>query len=113
MGNARAARSLPWRTATDGLRLFVRLTPKAAHDTVGAVGEGPDGPYLAVKVRALPAEGAANAALEKLVAGWLGLARRNVVLVSGAKSRLKTLHLSGDPPELDRMLRETLEIGPA
>jgi uncharacterized protein len=99
----------PWRAVSDGVRLTVRLTPKASADVVGDVVAGPDGahlavPYLAVKVRALPADGAANAALEKLIAKWLGLAQRDVALAGGGKSRLKTLHLYGDPAELGERL---------
>jgi uncharacterized protein len=105
----------PWRAVSDGVRLTVRLTPKASADVVGNVVTGPDVPHLpvphlAVKVRALPAEGAANAALEKLIAKWLGLAQRDVALAGGGKSRLKTLHLCGDPAELCERLAEKLAL---
>ncbi len=99
----------PWRFVSNGVCLTVRLTPKASADDVGGVVESPAGPHLAVKVRALPADGAANAALEKLVAKWLGLAQRDVTLVNGGKSRLKTLHLAGDPTELVQKLTANLE----
>lgn len=98
----------PWRGVANGVRLTVRLTPKAASDAIGGIVEGPDGAHMAVKVRALPADGAANAALEKLVATWLGLARRDVTLAAGGKSRLKSLHISGDPAVLDRVLGDKL-----
>ena len=98
----------PWRAVGDGVRLTVRLTPKSSADAVGAIVESPEGPHLHVKVRALPADGAANAALEKLVAKWLGLAQRDVSLAGGSKSRLKTLHLSGDPAELYERLGRRL-----
>ena len=101
----------PWRAVSDGVRLSVRLTPKASADVVGDVAIGPDGPHLAVKVRALPADGAANAALEKLIAKWLGLSQRHVSLISGPKSRLKTLHLCGDPAELGDRL--AAKLGPS
>ena len=71
---------------------------------MGEIGEGPDGPYIAVKVRALPSEGEANAALARVVAKWLGLAQRDVTLAAGGKSRLKTLHLSGEPATLAALL---------
>lgn len=105
----------PWRAVGDGVHLTVRLTPKASVDAVGNVVIGPDGPhlavpYLAVKVRALPAEGAANAALEKLIAKWLGLAQRDVAVAGGGKSRLKTLHLCGDPAELCERLAEKIRL---
>ena len=100
--------AVPWRVTDGGLRLSVRLTPKAARDEIGAVAVGPDGSHIAVKVRALPAEGAANAVLEKLIAKWLGLALRDVSLATGGKSRLKSLRLTGDPPELAERLRAKL-----
>ena len=103
-----ASNNRPWRAVGDGVRLTVRLTPKASMDAVGEIVAGPDGTYLVVKVRALPADGAANAALEKLIAKWLGLAQRDVFLANGGKSRLKTLHLSGDPAELSERLAENL-----
>ena len=98
----------PWRAVGDGVRLTVRLTPKSSADAIGAVVEGPEGPHLHVKVCALPADGAANAALQSLVAKWIGLAQRDVSLAGGGKSRLKTLHLSGDPAELDERLGRRL-----
>ena len=108
MADRREVSRVPWRTTGGGLRLAIRLTPKASRDEIGGIGEGTDGPHLAVKVRALPTEGAANAALEKLVAKWLGLNQREVSLATGGKSRMKTLHLSGDPDELVETLRKRL-----
>ena len=99
---------LPWRPAADGLRLTVRLTPRALVDQVFGLGDGPDGPHVVAKVRAMPSDGAANAALARLVAAWLGLPRRAVGLVGGGKSRLKTLHLIGEPAELAERLRSRL-----
>jgi uncharacterized protein len=100
----------PWRAVGDGVRLTIRLTPKASSDAVGGIAQGPDGAHLDIRVRALPSDGAANTALGKLVAAWLGLAPRDVTLVAGAKSRLKTLHLAGDSNELSERLRS--KFGP-
>ena len=108
IGRPAAEAAVPWRPTDGGLRLSVRLTPKAARDAIGAIADGPDGLHLAVKVRALPSEGAANAALEKLIARWLGLPQRDVSLAAGGKSRLKSLHLTGDPGELAGRLRDKL-----
>ena len=63
-----------------------------------------EGPAFKARVRAVPEDGAANAALEKLVAGWLGLARREVKLASGAKSRIKVLAIDGDAAGLATLL---------
>jgi len=59
-------------------------------------------------VRAIPEDGAANRALEELVARWLGVAKQSVSLAKGGKSRLKSLRISGDPDELDRRLQDRI-----
>ena len=107
--SAEASQELPWRIAKDGIRLAVRLTPKASRDEVGGIAGGPDDRHLAVKVRALPSEGAANAALEKVIAKWLGLPQRDVSVAAGGKSRLKSLRLAGDAAELIGRLRARLD----
>lgn len=52
-------------------------------------------PFLKLRVRALPAEGAANAAVEALVAKALGVPKSAVRVVTGAKNRLKGLDIEG------------------
>ncbi len=67
-------------------RIHVRVTPRAARDELG----GFDGAgRLAVRVTAPPADGAANAAVTKLLAGALVLPPRDVVLISGSGGRVK------------------------
>ena len=81
----------------DGVRLRVRLTPKASRDALGAIERlGDGGEAMIAHVRALPSEGEANAALTALVAKAVGVARTRVEVVSGRTSRLKTLHIDGD-----------------
>lgn len=86
-----------YRAAPDGLVLSVRLTPKAAADAVDGVGRLSDGAEVVVaRVRALPAKGAANAALIALLARALKLPKRTIEIVSGAGGRLKRVHIAGD-----------------
>jgi uncharacterized protein YggU (UPF0235/DUF167 family) len=59
---------------------------------------------LAVRVTAPPAEGAANAAVTRLLAATLGLPARDVVLISGASSRLKVFDLPLAADDLARRL---------
>ena len=57
----------------------------------------PDGrDALAARVRAIPERGAANAALEVLLAEACGVPKRAVRVTGGATGRLKTVAVSGD-----------------
>ncbi len=81
--------------------LFVRLTPKSAKDVIEGVEAADDGrAHLKARVCAVPQNGKANAALVKLLAKWLGLAPRDIMIATGATSRLKQIRISGDPEEL-------------
>lgn len=92
----------PWRRTDAGLRLDVRLTPRARSDALGGVREAAPGrPCLAVRVTAPPSGGAANAALIALVARTLGVPKSAVTLAAGKTSRLKTLEIAGDPAVLE------------
>ncbi len=85
------------RIDADGLRLRVRLTPKASRDAVGRLERLADGAeVLIVHVRAAPTEGAANTALTRLLADVLDVAKSKVELVSGHTARIKTLKITGD-----------------
>jgi len=97
-----------WRQESACVIARVRLTPKSSKEAVDGVVETPDGPALQARVRALPEDGAANRALEELVARWLGLAKQSVSLAKGGKSRLKSLRISGDPDALNRLLQDRI-----
>ena len=68
------------------------MTARAGRDEV--VGVGPDGELL-VKVRAAPAEGAANAAVLRTIAAALNVAPTRLHLVRGATARSKVVGLDG------------------
>ena len=94
-----------FREAGSSVELFVRLTPRAAADRIGGVETAADGrPYLAAKVRAVPEKGAANAALERLVAEHFGVARSKISVVAGHTARLKTVRIEGEPETLRAIL---------
>ena len=93
--------SVPWSPTTEGVALIVRLTPKGGRDSIDGISELPDGrTILKVRVRALPAEGAANTALVHLVARTIGVPPRDVTLAAGGTARIKRLLISGDCPTL-------------
>lgn len=79
-----------------GFRLRVRLTPRANTDGI----DGPDADaagtvYLKARVRAAPEKGAANAALEKLLAKTLGVPKTAVRVEKGASGRVKLVAVDG------------------
>jgi uncharacterized protein len=59
-------------------------------------------------VRALPEAGRANAALETLIARWLGLPPSTVSVAHGGKSRLKQVVVAGDGDALIRLITARL-----
>ena len=86
-------------------RIRVRLTPRAARDAIAGWQDG----VLRVRVTAPPVEGRANAALERLLAGALGLPKTAVRVVGGEQSRDKTVAVEGIAQE--EALRRLGEAG--
>ena len=99
---------VPWTGQPDGVLLTVRLTPNARDDRIDGIRLLADGKaVLGARVRAIPEDGAANAALEKLVAGQCGVAKSRVSVIAGHTQRVKTLHMSGDVITILAHLHET------
>jgi len=98
-----------WRAASGGVDLVVRLTPRGGADRVEGVERSADGRvHLKARVRAVPEKGAANKALERLVADWLGVSAGTVAVVAGSTSRLKTVRISGDATALGSAIEARL-----
>jgi uncharacterized protein (TIGR00251 family) len=96
-----SSRETPLSAAADGVRVAIRLTPRGRGDRVEGVVRGADGaPALQVVVGAPPAEGRANHVLLRLLAKEWGVARRDLAIVAGLKSRNKLVHVAGDPEAL-------------
>lgn len=81
------------RKGPTGTTLKVKLIPKSSRNQI----EGKSGDTYRIKVTAPPVDGKANEALIDLLAGRLGVAKRNIRIVSGASSRMKTLLISDIP----------------
>ncbi|WP_286829082.1 MULTISPECIES: DUF167 family protein [Kordiimonas] len=95
----------------EGVRLHIRLTPKAAADKLDRIDRDAEGqPRLRATVTAIPENGKANAALIKLLSKKLRLPKSAIRLIAGDQNRNKTILFEGVPDELfdalDAKLRE-------
>ena len=103
-------RTAPYDAAAGGLRVALKVTPRAARATIGGLGADADGrAYLKVAVTAAPERGKANAAVIKLLARAWRLAPSALSITGEATARRKTLHVAGDTPELLKRLNEWIE----
>src|SRR5437764_15126109 len=85
-----------WVAVADGLRVFVRLTPKGGRDAIEGIERLADGRFvLKARVRAAASEGEANAALLRLIARSLAVAPPEVSLMAGAAARVKRVQVAG------------------
>jgi len=99
----------PFAAASDGVRLAVRLTPKASTERIlGLADEADGGVVLKVAVTAAPEGGKANAALLTLLARAFGLPARDFAVVRGAQNRRKVVAVTGAPAALAARITEGL-----
>jgi uncharacterized protein len=87
----------PYRVRTDGVVLAVRLTPRASRDSVDGLKED----RIQARVRAVPEDGRANAALVELVADEIGVPKSTVEVTAGHTARLKSVSIKGDVAALE------------
>lgn len=100
----------PYSVNKAGLRLRVRLTPRASRDGVdGLVQDSQGQTLLQVRLKAPPVEGAANKALVNFLASELKLRKGDIEIVAGAKSRVKMVQLSGESSTLEARLNKILQ----
>ena len=100
---------LPFAATGDGLRVAVRLSPRAAADRVVGLAADADGArVLKVAVTAVPEDGKANEALLRLLARLCRVPRRDLAVVIGRTDRRKVVHVAGDPAALASRLAEAL-----
>lgn len=95
----------PWlRPAEGGSEITIHIQPGASRSELA----GEHGDALKVRISARPVEGAANAALSEFMAQCLGVARREVRIVRGEKSRHKVLWA----PVVPELAQQRLMHGP-
>ena len=93
----------------DGVRLAVRLAPKASAERILGLAEEADGGVaLKIAVTAAPEAGKANDALLAFLARLLRVPRRDLSLARGASDRRKLVHVAGDPVLLRQRIEEAL-----
>ena len=91
----------PYSVTANGIRLTVRLTPRASRDGLDGIGVDADGrAILRVRLTAPPVEGAANQALIDFLAAILSVRKKDIVIRSGETGRLKILEIAGKPDVL-------------
>ena len=102
--------AVPFVAVRGGVRLFVRLTPRARREAIDGVVTEPDGRVaLKVAVTAPPEDGKANDALIALLGKSWRLPKRAFEIVGGAADRRKTLLVSGDPASLAALIAAHIE----
>ncbi len=100
---------LELREADASVTLRVRVQPRASREALCGERDG----ALVVRLQAAPVEGAANAALQRLLARTLGLAPSRVELLRGATGRDKLVRLHGvDVATARERLEPRLVAGP-
>ncbi len=80
----------------------IKVLPRSSSNQIMGREEG----VFKVKLTAPPVEGKANKALKEFLAKRLGLPKRDVKIVSGERSRLKSVLIHGlSPREIDALLK--------
>jgi len=89
-----------WFRVTENATLIdLKIIPGASKNEIAGIRDK----RLCVRIAAAPEDGKANACLCAFLAKTLGCAKRDVVLVKGEKSRLKTVAV---PVYCEKRLRE-------
>ena len=102
----------PWPAEAGALLLDVRLTPKGGRDALDGIAPLADGrSVLKARVRTAPHEGAANAALTRLIAVVAGVPPSQVTIVAGATARVKRVRVAGDPRAIAAALENAVGEG--
>lgn len=100
----------PFEAVADGVRLALRVTPKASRNAIaGLAATASGGTALKVTVTAVPENGKANEAVVKLLAKAWKLPKTSLTVVAGATDRNKIVHVAGDPADLMRRLTALVE----
>lgn len=93
--------------AVSPLRFVVRVTPRGGRDSIdGWERDAAGRMVLRLRVAAAPDDGAANRAVERLIAEELDLPKRAVRIAAGFTSRVKQVELSVLPDPDNPLMRQ-------
>ena len=99
----------PVTLSGDGVRVALRVTPRAGRDRIDGIVADADGrAALKLSVTAAPEDGKANMAVLKLLAKAWGVPRTALSVASGAGARRKIVHVAGDGQALARRINAWL-----
>lgn len=82
---------IPVTESDEGIVFQVRVVPRSSRSEVAGVQEK----ALRVRLKSSPVEGKANEECVRFLAGLLGVKRDHVRILSGLKSKTKTIAVSG------------------
>jgi len=101
----------PLRLANDGLRVAIRLSPRAKGDRLLAIAAVEGGRVVKASATAPAERGRANEALLQLLARAWHLRRGDLSIITGSTSRNKAVRVAGDPRRLiDRIALEIADL---
>lgn len=104
--------NLPYILDEQGVRIAVRLTPRAKRSAIaGIVRDVNERPALAIRIAAPPVDGAANKALILYLSKMLDIPVSAVDIQSGETARLKIVHLAGDSAAIAARLSALIVTG--
>ena len=82
----------------------VKVIPRASRDQITGIEQG----LYRIKLTAPPVEGRANKALKELLARRLGLPKGDIEIISGERSRQKSVRIHGlSPEDVDTLLEKS------
>ena len=82
---------IPVSESDEGIVFQVRVVPRSSRSEVAGI----QGDSLKVRLKAPPVEGRANEECIRFLAGLLGVKKDRVRILSGLKSKTKTIAVSG------------------
>jgi len=87
--------------AENSIRIGIKAVPGASKTEIAGIRDN----HLCIRVAATPEEGKANACLCEFLAKTLGCSKRDVAVIKGEKSRLKTVEV---PVSYEGRLRQLI-----